>query len=288
MSGNVRPPYRPGTLNAMPSPVNHMEISGATVAWAWIGHASPAPLVFLHGLGDSSIMTFQPIATHPALGGRPALLLDLPGFGYGRAPGDWPATMDDHSAMVVSLLRELGIQDATIVGHSMGGSLALLVATGLQDRIARLVLAEPLLDREHSALGKAIAKRPEAGFIERGFDMLLLATQRQANRGDAAARGFLAPLRRANPTTLHRSAVSLLADRTPSFLEILGQLPMPRTVLIGERTDVDRSIIPSGVNVVTIPDAGHSMMSENPDGFARAISDALGESHEGDGRASVH
>jgi pimeloyl-ACP methyl ester carboxylesterase len=266
----------------MPPTVHHLKTHGLAIAWARTGDDSPAPLLFLHGLGDSSIMTFTAIAQHPALGGRGSVLVDLPGFGHSSAPDDWPGTLEEHAAAVMALLDELEMENITIVAHSMGASLALLVATRRPEQISRLVLAEPLLVREHSALAKAIARRDEDDFVARWRDMLLIATRRQAQRGDAAARSFLEPLRRAHPAMLHRGAVSLLADRSPSFLELLGALGLPRTLLAGERTDVDLSILPEDVSLMRIPKAGHAMMSDNPGAFARAIAGVVGGEPQGD------
>jgi pimeloyl-ACP methyl ester carboxylesterase len=269
----------------MPPTVHHLKTNGLAIAWARTRDDSPAPLLFLHGLGDSSIMTFTAIAQHPALGGRPSVLVDLPGFGHSTAPDDWPGTMEDHAVAVMALLDALEVEDVTIVAHSMGASLALLVASRRPGLFSRLVLAEPLLVREHSALAKAIARRTEDDFVARWRDMLLIATRRQAQRGDAAARSFLAPLRRAHPAMLHRGAVSLLADRSPSFLELIGALELPRTLLVGERTGVDLSILPEDVPLVRIPEAGHAMMSENPDAFARAIAKVVGGEPQRDAAA---
>lgn len=257
----------------MPTPrnINRLQLDDVSPAWTRVGDDSPTPLLFLHGLGDSSIMTFGPISRHPALGGRAAILVDLPGFGYSSAPEYWPGAIEDHAAAVLALLHEQNAGPVTIVGHSMGASLALMVATLRPSLVERLILAEPLLVREHSELARAIAKRRESDFVERGYGMLLLATERRANRGDRAAQGFLEPLQRADPAILHRSAVSLLTDRSPSFLEMLAGLAVPKVLLVGERTGADLSVVPGDIPLGRIPDAGHSMMSENPDAFARAI-----------------
>lgn len=256
--------------------LRYLTLNDLTVAWAWLGEAATSPLIFLHGLGDSAIVTFRSIASHPALAGIPALLIDLPGFGYSTAPDDWPSTTEQQMDVVINVLDTLGLSNAPIVGHSMGGSVAIQVATRRPDLVSRLILAEPLLHPEQSTLGRTIAKRTEADFVSRGFAMLQLATHRQAARGEQAAVGFQEPLSRANPTIMHRSAASLLQTRSPTFGELLDALPMPRTLLVGARTSVTTWDLGSReIPIVRIPDAGHSMMSENPDAFTHAIAAAL-------------
>jgi pimeloyl-ACP methyl ester carboxylesterase len=83
---------------------------------------------------------------------------------------------------------------------------------------------------------------------------------------------------------MHRSARSLLAERTPTFREALENLEIPRTYLIGERSLPDFPEGPApknGVTVAVVPEAGHLMNVDNPDGFAQAIADAVAESTTG-------
>lgn len=256
--------------------VRTTHIDDLTIAHEQFGDPSPHPVVFLHGLGDSAIITFRPFAVDLAESGTPSLLVDLPGFGFSTAPDAWASTTEDQADVTASLLDRLGITQASVVAHSMGGSVAILLAEARPDLVSRLIVAEPLLLPEQSALGKSVAKRTEAWFIERGLAMLQLATTRQAARGDRAAAGFLEPLSRANPAIMHRSAASLLERRSPSFQQRLERLPLPRTLLIGEHTTAKtRSLEAAGVAVSRIPGAGHSMMSENPAAFAAAIREAL-------------
>lgn len=259
-----------------PRSIEHATIDDCRIAFERIGDTGSSPIVFLHGLGDSALITFRRFATDPALGGCPALLVDLPGFGYSTAPENWPSTTEAQAAIVAAMLDELGIGAAPVVAHSMGGSIAILLAAGRPNRVSRLVTAEPLLRPEQSELGIMIAKRNTITFVERGYDMLRLATRRQAARGDKAAQGFLQPLELADPAIMHRSATSLVQERSPSFQQLLERLTIPRTVLIGERTAADTTDIEeAGVRVMRIPDAGHAMMHENPRAFATAIARAL-------------
>lgn len=257
--------------------LHYLTVNSLQVAWTPLGEASTSPLVFLHGLGDSAIITFRPIAMHFALADTPALLIDLPGFGYSSAPDDWTSSVEEQTEVVIQLLDTVGVVDAPIMGHSMGGSITIQLATRRPDLVSSLILAEPLLQPDQSVLGRTIAKRTESDFVSRGYAMLQLATRRQAARGERAAVSFQEPLGRANPAIMHRAASSLLQQRSPSFGDQLEALAIPTTVLVGEMTNVDLGdLIVRDVRIVRIPDAGHSMMSKNPDGFARAIAAALG------------
>src|SRR6185369_6683649 len=85
-------------------------------------------LVWIHGLGEWSL-SFDPVARHPALAGFAHVLPDLPG--YGRSP--WPNggdvdDVDDLARVADRLAAWIGDRAPALIGHSMGGVLASLVA----------------------------------------------------------------------------------------------------------------------------------------------------------------
>jgi pimeloyl-ACP methyl ester carboxylesterase len=81
-----------------------------------------------------------------------------------------------------------------------------------------------------------------------------------------------------SPLAVHRGATSLVRGGSPSWRAQLDALAMPRTVIFGARSlpDPDTERLPmTGIAVRIVADAGHSMMWENPSGFAEAIRAAL-------------
>jgi pimeloyl-ACP methyl ester carboxylesterase len=254
------------------TPIFHVEISELRVAVARLGRPGTEPLVFLHGLGASATHDLRPAAAHPRLAARERLLIDLPGFGHSSAPSDWPATIEAHAAVVTAVLDHLEIGSLDLVGHSMGGDIAILVAASAPKRVRRLIVAEPLLDPTQANLSAHIARQGEASYVRRGHRALLMATRRQAARGDAAAAGVLPSFEVADPALMHRSAVSLLRERRPGFGDLLAALPMTRTFIAGERSEIqlgNRGL--SDIAVRLISNAGHSMMHEQLDAFVAAI-----------------
>ncbi|MCU0466286.1 MAG: alpha/beta hydrolase, partial [Anaerolineae bacterium] len=67
-----------------------------------------------------------------------ALAVDL--NGHGRSSGEGHLTLADHAADLVALLDALDIEQIALVGHSMGGGIALTLALAYPERVARLVL----------------------------------------------------------------------------------------------------------------------------------------------------
>lgn len=137
-------------------------------------------------------------------------------------------------------------------------------------------MAEPNLDPSVGDLSVHIARQTESGFTNRGYSALVFQVRRQAARGDYAAAYFLETVARSSPIAMHRSSISLLADRNPTFREQFESLAMPRATITGDRTPpLDPPLADPEIAHYIVKDAGHVMMLDNPDGFANAIGHAL-------------
>lgn len=230
------------------------------------------PLVFLHGLGCASSCDFPRVATDASLRPRRSLLLDLAGSGFSDKPQNFSYSLQDHAGCVIAWLESLGVPQVNLIGHSMGGSIAIMVAAQRPDLIQRLILAEPNLDAGGGAFSRSVAKYSEEEYLAEGHAHLI----------DVAVRGnnhiWAGSMRVASPLAIHRQATGLVNGETTSWREQLYQLEMPATVLFGEFSlpEPDVAILPQhGVNTAVVPQSGHSMMWENPTGVAAAINAAL-------------
>lgn len=128
----------------------------------WNGHLAGAvdgrlPLVMIHGLGVSG-RTLLPLARRLAAG-RGVLVPDLPGFGRSPAPRPpRPRALDvpGLAAAVAAAMEAAGIGRAAVLGHSFGGQVAVELAGRFRERVARLVLVAPTVDRAARTAGREI------------------------------------------------------------------------------------------------------------------------------------
>ncbi|MCB5179846.1 alpha/beta fold hydrolase [Streptomyces antimicrobicus] len=244
---------------------------GDRIRWVDLPGAEPAR-VYVHGLGATSPAYFAASAVHPLLAGRRSLLVDLLGHGHSDRPQDFDYTLVAHADALAAALTEAGVAGAELIAHSMGGSVAIVLAARHPHLVAGLVLVDANLDplpRRPGTVGSSgIASYTEAEFLAGGW----------AEVRDLAGAHWWSTMRLADRTALHRSAVGLVTGSVPTMRELLLELPIPRTYLL-PAADAPlagaEALEAAGVSVVAVPDCGHNIMLDNPDGFARATAAAL-------------
>lgn len=107
------------------------------------GPAERERVVYLHGLGGSST-NFTDVAG--LLASRlPGLALDLPGFGHSAPAPGFDYAPDSHAEVVAGFLTGLRTGPVHLVGNSMGGAVALLVAARHPGLVRTLTLLAPAM-----------------------------------------------------------------------------------------------------------------------------------------------
>ncbi len=109
--------------------------------------------VLVHGLGVSS-RYFGPLAAELARTGR-VFLVDLPGYGAAPDPRREVA-LAGHAAVLAGFLRETGIANPVIVGHSMGSQVVAILAEQHPDVTDRIVLMAPTMQPDSRTPGAAV------------------------------------------------------------------------------------------------------------------------------------
>ena len=128
--------------------------SGTLTGLRW-GSASDLPVLALHGWLDNA-SSFAPLASH--LSGFQLLALDLPGHGHSqhRPPG-MRYHLLDYVPAVLEAAEGLGWETGLIMGHSLGGAIAGLVAIAAPERVKAMILIEglgPLSESETKLPGR--------------------------------------------------------------------------------------------------------------------------------------
>jgi pimeloyl-ACP methyl ester carboxylesterase len=252
-------------------PATAFDDRGSQVRWTELPGRLPAR-VFVHGLGGSGEAIFGALARSTGIEGHRSLLIDLPGHGSSDRPADFGYALEGHADAVAAAVLAAGLTGVDLVGHSLGGDTAIVMAARHPELVGRLVISEANLDPLPAATdgrtSQAIRWQPEPEFVRTGYQRLLDEYP-----------GWAVTLRRCSPVAIHRSAVGLTTGTTPTMRAMFTAMHIPRTFIHGDRGEplLDAmGLQAAGVRVVTIPNAGHMMMFDNPPAFLAAVVEALG------------
>lgn len=220
------------------------------------------PLLFLHGLGCHGAASWAEAAIRL---GRRAVILDLPGHGRSDAPPGFGYTLPELADAVAAVIRGIG-GPLDVVGHSLGGSVAVALAHRHPDLVHRAVLVEPAIDIYPSTPGD-IASTPEDTLASGGWRELL---SREV------------PWRRAevkltDPVALVRCARALGDEHAARLHEQLSTMPVPTTLVRGDLREYAafHEITGGGVRDVRVTNAQHFVMNDQPEAFAEIVREAL-------------
>jgi pimeloyl-ACP methyl ester carboxylesterase len=225
-----------------------VDVGGVRLVCQVWGQESAPPLVLLHALGEDSTDWAEVM---PALvRGRRVYALDLRGHGRSDWPGEY--SLELMRADVLRFLDVLGLGTVDLIGHSMGGVVAYLLAQERPERVGRLVLEDVPVPRPRE---KTTPTRPD-GELTFDWDMVS-AIRRQIDTPDPA---WLEGLSRITADTL------VLAGGPGSHVPQDGIAELARRV--------------PGGRVVTIP-VGHLIHSAAPQEFTEAVCAFLDEGRDG-------
>jgi 2-succinyl-6-hydroxy-2,4-cyclohexadiene-1-carboxylate synthase len=248
-----------------------------------------APLVLLHGFtGDTSI--WHAVRQYFARSHQ-VIAIDILGHGQSDKPYDVSAY---HMARVAddicAILDALAVGRAHLLGYSMGGRLALYLATQFSDYFCSLILesASPGLvtqeerddrrDRDH-ALADKIEANGILWFVDFWEKLSLWDSQKQLS--DAILQTQREQRLRNSPHGLANSLRGMGTGVQPSLWASLAHLSLPTQLIVGEHDTKFLRInqqmlemIPQA-RMTPIPNAGHTVHLENFDAFVACVASFL-------------
>lgn len=229
--------------------------------------ATNETLVFIHGSGDSARVWEPLIALLPDY---TCVALDLPGHGALVAePGPAEMGIAEYAAFARAELARRGLVAPTVVGHSLGGAVALRLALDAPETVGRLILV---------GSGARLRVAPsflEAARIDDPQGQAAITRIAFAEAHAAQADAWHAERQAVAAGVLHRDLAA--CDRFDVMAEV-GQIAAPTLLVVGagdrmtppKYSEYLRAQLPSSALAI-IADAGHYAQLEQPRAVAGVI-----------------
>jgi pimeloyl-ACP methyl ester carboxylesterase len=126
----------------LPPAGRFVDVPGARLHVRETGEAGPA-ILLVHGLaGQLSHFTYG--VTAPLAERFRVVAVDRPGCGWSTRTGATPADLASQAEALAALIDQLGLEKPLVVGHSLGGAVALALAVAHPDKVGGLALLAPL------------------------------------------------------------------------------------------------------------------------------------------------
>lgn len=260
----------------------HLSNNGVDLHYAVAGDGPP--LLMIAGFGSDGA-SWAPVA--PAMSQNRRLIMpDNRGCGQTRSAG--PISLSDYADDCLALLDHLGLRSVDIVGHSMGGAIAMDIASSAPNRVRNLVLSAsvPRATPHARTIIESLTALREAGapdetWFRQFFCWLFSSDFFEDRRGvDAAIAMAMRYPYKQTPGDMRRQTEALKeADLTAR----LGAIKA-RTMVLACENDLIfplrhlvRAYEGAGdIEIRTIPDAAHSLHWDRPEQFVSAVNEFLG------------
>ncbi|MEO8538354.1 MAG: alpha/beta hydrolase [bacterium] len=248
-----------------------------------VDRGSGPAIVLLHGFGGSTF-SWRLVIDELAKRHRVAAF-DFPGFGFSDRSPELDFGHEAQARRVIAVMDHLGIERATLIGHSMGGGIAQRAAAEFPERVERLVLvasvnaAEPVQQRgsppPFAAKLASLSQRIPKLWLITGKMSLQRTVANPAAVDRAMVEGYMAPL--LVPGTVE--AIFSMAERVKDeALVDLSKISAPTLILAG----ADDKVVPAAIGealaaaiassrLLSVPAAAHMVAEEQPEKFLAEV-----------------
>ena len=253
------------------------DANGIDLHYLRTGGARP-PLVLLHGLTGNGA-SWTPVARALAAD-YDVVMPDARGHGRSSAPLHG-YRYDDHASDVIGLVRSLGLVAPVVLGHSMGGLTAAVVASRLAGALRGVILVDPTFlspERQRQVCDSDVAEQHRRLLAQDKREVLAQLRARHARRSPEVVE-LLVEAR----TQTRMSAFDVLVPPNPDYRQLVSAIDVPILLVIGD-TDPVVSLETAAALQDTnprlrfeqIPGAGHGVPFDQPERLAAVVAAYLG------------
>lgn len=281
---------------AVPKIGKTTRVRGGEIHWTESGQGRP--IVMIHGLG-ANLRNFTYALTGKLEGEFRVIALDRAGCGWSEREGEAQSTLPEQARMVAEFIEKEGLDNPLIVGHSLGGAVALTLGLNHKEVVGGLALLCPAtqpiedtpevfkgLDISSAGLRKFIAHTvsgPMGLLMEKKIFSVVFAPEPIApdfwvRGGGKLGRTPGAFISASEDMVNGRASVAAVAGRE-------AELTMPVGVLFAEADEIldpklhgEKFAELSGADLKILPNRGHMIPLTAPDDCAAFIRDMAAKS----------
>ncbi len=243
-------------------------------------------LVYLPGRCMPADEQFRSVVTHTDMAGYHTLLIDYIGSGCSDHSERFEYSIENHARCVEAVLDYEGVNGCTVIGHSMEGTVGILLALLRPDLVSNLIIAEANISPGGGETTRRIVSYSETEYVDQAHQLFLEDVRKEESEGNVIAAFLNEAWSKADPVGLYRSSVACV-ELEVTFKEHFQKLPIPCTFIYGEETfpkepnDVrpdapdPEGLKESGIHIAIVPNAGHAMMFDNLNGFVNILKQAV-------------
>lgn len=243
---------------------------------SYIDQGDGQPVVLLHGIPVWGYLWRDVL---PFLTPQHRVLVpDLQGFGFSDKRDCFDRSIGCQAEMIDRWMEKLGIERAAVVGHDIGGGVALRLATLFPHRVERLCVVntvcydswpiEAMLQFGHPSANQTLSASTAVTLLRQALKQGFADTP-----ADGVLEGLLAPCRtEVGKLSMIRNAAALNTNLTTEITRLLPRIDVPTLILWGE-DDMFQLVkygerlardIP-GAQLVRVANARHFAMFDRPD-----------------------
>jgi pimeloyl-ACP methyl ester carboxylesterase len=269
------------TITAMPAEIkkkimknftiNIPRVKISTEIAAYVRDTGRDIIFFIHGLGCTK-ESFVDAWNSQRLEEYAIITPDLPGFGNSPEHSEFSYRLEDHAEICRLLLEQYPGKKVHLVGHSMGGAIALLLIDLAPGRIVSFTNVEGNLFNTDCSISRSVVTSPSfESFKQTLFNRLKYYDILKTDRG---TRLWAEWIEKSAPDAFNRSAESLVRwTDSGMLLEKFKNLKCKKTYFCGEKNSRRKVLdLISGIQIVSISGSGHFPMNDNPNEFYYKLS----------------
>jgi N-formylmaleamate deformylase len=251
------------------------ETNGINIHYTRAG-GGPVPVILLHGLTANG-MCWTALA-HALEAEYDVIMPDARGHGKSSVPA-YGYRYEDHANDVVGLIQSLGLSSSILIGHSMGGMTATVVAGHHPNLLRGLILADPsfLSLKVQREVRDSDVTDQHRGFLNMSLDEIVAdARTRHPQRSPE----MLKVIAQARLQT-SMSAFDVLTPPNPDYMQLVRSTDVPTLLVIAENGVVSSEVatelqcVNPKVQIEKILDAGHGLHYDQPERFAAIVESFL-------------